>query len=164
MHDGPDPALAPRLAWRVKPVRMAQPAIARPAAPVGGSRTTSAGGRYYTTRRRNTPGPEVRELFYSRHPWAGRLVVVHETFARGGTVFCRCSLSGSASDRWQQIPGWMFEPVAKVMWQAGSAPSVDIAALRLGGTFAVSGPGRRNPIANSRIERIIEPRRQESGR
>ena len=35
-------ALAPRLAWPVKPARMAQPAIARPAVPAGGSPATSA--------------------------------------------------------------------------------------------------------------------------
>jgi len=36
-------------------------------------------------------------------------VAVHETIAKSDGVAFRCTLSGSASDRWLEIPAWMFE-------------------------------------------------------
>ena len=39
-------------------------------------------------------------------------VAIHETIAKSDGVAFRCTLSGSVSDRWLEVPGWMFERAA----------------------------------------------------
>src|SRR4051812_41930813 len=69
---------------------------------------SSAGG-CCRTRLENAHGTAFRELLYPWHPWFGMRVAVHETIAKSDGVAFRCTLSGSASDRWLEIPAWMFE-------------------------------------------------------
>jgi hypothetical protein len=82
-----------------------------------------------TTRRRNAHGIAERELLYPWHPWAGCLVHVHEVVEKAGREIFRCSLSGRATGRWLEIPGWMFDRAAGAAWRVGAAPYVDIAVL-----------------------------------
>ncbi|MBV8901077.1 MAG: hypothetical protein JOY92_13300 [Verrucomicrobia bacterium] len=71
-----------------------------------------------------------RALLYPWHPWFGMRVAIHETIAKSDGVAFRCTLSGSASDRWLGVPAWMFER-ATYPEQASMvvAPLVDMAAL-----------------------------------
>lgn len=45
----------------------------------------------------------------------------------------RCSLSGRVSDRWLEVPGWMFDRSLSASWRITTAPHVYLAAL---GTLA----------------------------
>src|SRR5512134_1254208 len=82
-----------------------------------------------TTRRRNAHGTNERELLYPWHPWTGRQVQVHEAMEKGGGEVFRCSLSGLASDRWLEVPSWMFDRVASATWRVCAAPHVDVSTL-----------------------------------
>lgn len=58
------------------------------------------GGLCCTTQRRNAHGTIQRELLYPWHPWAGRLVHIHEVIDKHGAGVFRSAVSGQASDRW----------------------------------------------------------------
>ena len=36
-------------------------------------------------------------------------VAIHETVHRADDVVFRCTFSGSAADRWLEVPAWMFD-------------------------------------------------------
>lgn len=83
-----------------------------------------------TTQRRNAHGTGIeRELLYPWHPWAGRQIYIHELIEKSEETVFRCSLSGRASDRWQEVPAWMFDRALSTDWQITSVPCVDNAAL-----------------------------------
>ena len=84
---------------------------------------------HYTTLSRNAHRTEERELLYPWHPWAGRRVHVHEMVEKAGWAAFRCSLTGIASDRWLEVPVWMFDRVASQSWQLRTAPLASVAAL-----------------------------------
>lgn len=65
-----------------------------------------------TTRRRNAHGTEAREVLYPWHPWAGCHLHIHEKVKRAGSDILRCSKTGATSDRWLEIPAWMFDRAA----------------------------------------------------
>ena len=48
-------------------------------------------------------------FFCLHHPWFGREVFVHIAIEKTDGVFYRCTLDGSAMDRWLEIPAWMFD-------------------------------------------------------
>ena len=84
---------------------------------------------YCTTRRRNAHDTDIREVLYPWHPWAGHHVHIHEVVGRASGEVFRCSSAGSTSDRWLEIPAWMFDRVICGTLHIGAAPYVDIAAL-----------------------------------
>ena len=90
----------------------------------------SVDGPCCRTRLENAHGTVFRALLYPWHPWFGMRVAIHETIAKSDGVAFRCTLSGSASDRWLEVPAWMFERAAYPE-QASMvvAPLVDMAAL-----------------------------------
>jgi hypothetical protein len=57
-------------------------------------------------------GTVFRELLYHWHPWFGMRVAIHEAVDRADGVVFRCTLSGSAADRWLEAPAWMFDRAA----------------------------------------------------
>ena len=66
--------------------------------------------RVCTTRFKNAHGTVFRELLYHWHPWfGGRQAAIHETVDKADGVVFRCTLSGSAADRWLEVPAWMFD-------------------------------------------------------
>jgi hypothetical protein len=73
----------------------------------------------------------MREVLYPLHPWAGRQVEIHEVVDKSGRVVFRCSQVNSASSRWSEIPAWMFERAVCVTVRFGTAPRVNIDALRV---------------------------------
>ena len=62
-----------------------------------------------TIRFKNAHGTVFRELLYHWHPWFGMRVAIHETVDKVDGVVFRCTLSGSAADRWLEVPAWMFD-------------------------------------------------------
>ena len=49
-----------------------------------------------------------------RRPWSEakaqlRKVAIHEAVDKADGVVFRCTLSGSAADRWLEVPAWMFD-------------------------------------------------------
>ena len=66
----------------------------------------------YTTTFRNAHGTVLRELLYRWHPWFGLQVAIHEAVDKADGVVFRCTLNGSAADRWLEVPAWMFERAA----------------------------------------------------
>ena len=67
---------------------------------------------HYTTTFRNAHGTVFRELLYRWHPWFGLQVAIHEAVDKADGVVFRCTLNGSAADRWLEIPAWMFDRAA----------------------------------------------------
>ncbi|PSH55580.1 hypothetical protein CU103_30600 [Phyllobacterium sophorae] len=61
------------------------------------------------TQRQNAHGTIERKLLYPWHPWSGHVVKVHEVIDKADGDFFRCSLTGLVSDRWLEIPSWMFD-------------------------------------------------------
>src|SRR3977135_2319451 len=80
--------------------------------------------------RSNAHGIAEHELLYPWHPWAGCLVHIHEVIEKSGREVFRCSRSGRASDRWLEVPAWMFDRAGSAAWRVRAAPRVDIAVLR----------------------------------
>ena len=93
-------------------------------------------GRDYTTRRHNTQITEEREVHYPWHPWRGRRVYAHKAIDKSGAEVYRCSLSGLVSDRWLEIPVWMFDRAASASWRLEDTPLTDIRALSALATLA----------------------------
>ncbi|MES0070275.1 hypothetical protein NKJ73_31655 [Mesorhizobium sp. M0074] len=78
-----------------------------------------------TNRRQNTHETGVeRELFYPFHLWAGRQVHIHEVIEKGDAAVFRGSLSGRVSDRWLEIPAWMFDRIVSASWCITAGPRV----------------------------------------
>src|SRR5262249_17216127 len=65
-----------------------------------------------TTRFENAHRTVLREVLYRHHPWFGRRVCIHGTVDKAGYVFFRCTLEESQSDRWLEVPAWMFDRTA----------------------------------------------------
>jgi len=80
------------------------------------------------TRRLNAHRTAERMLLYPWHPWSGLAVRVHDVTERGGTTALRCSLDGD-TDRWLEVPAWMFEQAACVPLVIASWPRVSAGAL-----------------------------------
>ena len=97
--------------------------------PVVGSPGCCVGGWCCTTRRRNAHGTDVREVLYQWHPWAGCQVHIHEVVERAGSDMFRCSIGGSISERWLEVPDWMFDRGVCAMVRIDTAPHVDVGAL-----------------------------------
>jgi len=58
-------------------------------------------------RRQNTHGTDVcaeREVAYRWHPWAGRIVRIHEVIEKAGGAVARCSVANVHSDRLMELP------------------------------------------------------------
>src|SRR5215207_1962546 len=83
-----------------------------------------------TTMFKNAHGTVFRELLYHWHPWFGMRVAIHGTVDKAdGVVFC-CTLSGSAADRWLEVPAWMFDRArCLVSPQLTASPFVSMDAL-----------------------------------
>ncbi len=92
-------------------------------------RGNCVGGLHYTTRQPNAHRTTQRELLYPWHPWAGHQVHIHKVIDKNDATVFRCSLSGRASDRWLEVPAWMFDRVSSARWQITAAPYVEFAAL-----------------------------------
>jgi hypothetical protein len=93
-------------------------------------RANHVAGRCCTTKLKNAHGTEFRELLYRFHPWSGFPIAIHEAINKPDGVVFRCDLVDSDSDRWLEIPAWMFDrsACAKVRLVA-TDPHADISAL-----------------------------------
>ena len=63
-------------------------------------KNSSEVGACCTRRFKNAHGTGFRELLYHWHPWFGMRVAIHEAVDKADGVVFRCTLSGSAADRW----------------------------------------------------------------
>src|SRR5690606_24260571 len=54
---------------------------------------------------------------------------VHEVIGKAGRDVFRCSLSGRSSDRWLEVPAWMFDRAASAAWHIAVTPHVDLGTL-----------------------------------
>jgi hypothetical protein len=48
---------------------------------------------------------------------------------KGDAAIFRCSLSGRATDRWLEVPAWMFDRVVSANWRIAAVASVDLVVL-----------------------------------
>jgi hypothetical protein len=93
-----------------------------------------------TTRLENAHGTEFREPLYPWHRWFGLRVGVHQAIDRPEGLTFRSSLRGSDSDRWLEVPAWMFDRSVCTARVPNDA-HVDFAAivtLRDSGSFATN--------------------------
>ena len=83
-----------------------------------------------TTQQRNTHNIESREVRYPWHPWCGRVVAVHQTFAKSGRgVVSHCRIEENAEARHLEIPEWMFDSSICRRMQLAAVPTVSCEAL-----------------------------------
>lgn len=82
-----------------------------------------------TSQQRNTHNIESREVRYTWHPWCGRVVVVHQTFAKNGRVVSHCRIEENSEVRHLEIPEWMFDPAICRRMQLAAVPTVSCEAL-----------------------------------
>jgi hypothetical protein len=82
-----------------------------------------------TTRLENTHRIAKREVVYVCHPWAGRIVDIHEVVEKASGQVARCSLDGEEVHRVLELPTWMLDRVACAPMRMDAHPRVDVAAL-----------------------------------
>jgi hypothetical protein len=82
-----------------------------------------------TTKLETAHRTEFRELLYPWHPWSGFRIGIHEAVERPGGVVFRCDLKASESERWLEIPAWMFDRSACARVCLEAKPHTDLAAL-----------------------------------
>jgi hypothetical protein len=87
-----------------------------------------ASGRY-RTRLQNTHRTEKREVLYPWHPWAGRIVDIHEVIEKASGHVARCSLNGEETHRSLELPTWMLDRVACAPMRMDAHPWLNVAAL-----------------------------------
>ena len=92
---------------------------------VSDSAAPGDGGAGYTTPRLNSHGtgfPDEREVVYAWHPWAGKMVRVHEVIRRPTGAIARCTaVEGEPAERAQDLPVWMLDPA----WYQRMRPTVE---------------------------------------
>ena len=96
------------------------------------TRSRSDDGACCRTRRQNshgTAGLGDVEVAYRWHPWAGRMVRVHEVIDKAAGLLARCSLIGDAVSRAQEIPVWMFDAAWCRTVRGAAHPVVGLDAL-----------------------------------
>ena len=81
------------------------------------------------TKLENTHRTEKREVTYRFHPWAGRIVDIHEVVEKASGHVARCSLEGEEVPRLLELPTWMLDRVACAPMRMDAQPRVDVAAL-----------------------------------
>src|SRR3954447_15103919 len=92
----------------------------------------SASAAGCTTRRQNTHGTTAvgdREVAYAWHPWAGRIVRVHEVITRASGAVLRCSPVGERVTRSREVPAWMLDHAACGGMRRVPHPVVELGAL-----------------------------------
>jgi cytochrome c551/c552 len=82
-----------------------------------------------TTARQNTHVIECREVLYRWHPWFGQSVYTHHEIDKPGDAVFRCNLTGGRSDRFLEVPVWMFDRVACASCHEADTANVGLYAL-----------------------------------
>ena len=90
---------------------------------------SNGGALRCTTERQNTHVIDRREVLYRWHPWFGRSVYVHEMIDKPGDAVFRCNCTGGRSDRFLEVPVWMFDRAARAPCRGADTAHVDLAAL-----------------------------------
>ena len=75
-------------------------------------RSWNGAGLDCTTTFENAHRTVFREVLYRHHPWFGRRVCVHGTVDKADDVVFRCALDVAQTDRWLEVPVWMFDRTA----------------------------------------------------
>ena len=119
------------------------------------SRASSAVALHCTTRFENAHRTVLREVLYRHHPWFGLRVHVHGAVVKADDVVFRCTLDGSRTDRWLELPAWMFDRTACADDQLLTArPFVSVDALAalsalLGLTLKDRTPSSNAPLSGA---------------
>ena len=87
-------------------------------------------GGHCTTRFENTHKTVRREVLYAHHPWFAHEVWVHAVIEKADGVFFRCTLDGTETDRFLEIPAWMFDRAWCSQCHVTTDPSVSLDTLR----------------------------------
>ena len=83
-----------------------------------------------TTTERNAHRTDIREVLYPWHPWAGRLVHLHEAIDRAAGGVVRCTVDGDLTGRRTlELPVWMFDRAVCVGVRMVPAPQVELQSL-----------------------------------
>ena len=101
--------------------------------PATGSRAPSGGAAGCTTQRHNAhvTGPEEHEVAYAWHPWAGRLVRVHNVIRRPTGAIARCTMvDGEPAVRTLEIPKWMLDAACCRHMRRRTEPVTSVDALQ----------------------------------
>ncbi len=97
-----------------------------------GARLSNGGGSTISHQKtHNTAAGDEVAVVYAWHPWAGRLVRLHDVIERATGAAARCSLVNATSPRSQEIPVWMLDPVACRSAQATVQPVAALSALTI---------------------------------
>ena len=95
-------------------------------------RSTNDGGTDCRTRRQNSHGIAALgdvAVAYAWHPWAGRVVRIHQVIERTTGEVTRCSLVDDGISRAQEIPAWMLDSASCQTMRRSAHPVADLGAL-----------------------------------
>ena len=113
-------------------IRRPRPSVARRSRPRRACARQGANGdvRNCTTTERNAHRTDIREVLYPWHPWAGRLVHLHEAIDRAAGGVVRCTVDGDLTGRRTlELPVWMFDRAVHIGVRMASTPQVDLQSL-----------------------------------
>jgi hypothetical protein len=124
---------------------------------------SNADGGDCRTKLENTHRTEKREVAYRFHPWAGRIVDIHEVVEKASGHVARCNLDGEEVHRLLELPTWMLDRVACAPVRMDAQPRVDAAALdaltTLLAEVAIAGAASSNiPVAKAQMVSRYENR------
>lgn len=97
-----------------------------------------------------TPTGPSNASFFIHGILGGRQVHIDEVIDKHGAAVFRCSVSGQASDRWLEVPAWMFDRVPSASWRITDCSERRLCraghpgetAPRHGHPIAIAGDGR----------------------
>ena len=93
-------------------------------------RSRYVAGPRCTTRFENTHKTVRREVLYAHHPWFAHEVWVHAVIEKADGVFFRCTLDGTETERFLEIPAWMFDRAWCSQCHVTRDPFVSVDTLR----------------------------------
>ena len=104
-----------------------------------------------TTRFENTHRTVRREVLYAHHPWFAHEVWVHAVIEKADGVFFRCTLDGAETDRFLEIPAWMFERACCAHGHVTRDPFVSLDALMALSSLLDLVLNTATPSSNARL-------------
>jgi hypothetical protein len=88
-------------------------------------------------------------FYITWHPWFGLRVGVHEAIDKSGGIVFRCNLSGAGTDRWLEVPAWMFDRSACVRVRLVADAHINLTGSLLFVLLTADGGGSLQVLSSS---------------
>ena len=100
---------------------------------------------------------DIREVFYSWHPWHGRPVWVHATLVKLGQAVAHCTLEEIQASRVLEVPLWMLDAAVCCKARASKPGFASAQSLReLKEVLQAARPRAQGPTASKPQHRYLQ--------